>query len=418
MTQNSWAFRISESLMAKLPDDARAWLDTEQLPDAPAGRFNQRVDPARLLEPSSGAGWGGLMLPDTLPLVSDGGGDALCLRVGFDGAVAEVIHWDHEGGLWKPFGRTLAEALVLDAAFTLIDQIDNDDEPDAIFMEESFPLAYWATDWLPGLGKPLLRSLLKDTPSLPARLRELGLSQVAIAQWQCQRLLTNRLDRFCRRVGGGKIAKTLGVNWSEFRRWLADARLIPENQRQPLSTLTTIPFDELIYRDWEGAAFEAQAVLNVRADLTWPFAVLGRCKSEQEDLAAAINYYLTGVETLGTSEDFIVNWKALFGNQIKFIPSALASMKARLPDDKKEYLQLFFSPHPAERIRDYWIKRGEAAELTEQYELAYRCYYSAGWDVPVQDGIEEVLERLEKAAARGGYTGLSLLAGHHRKAIS
>ena len=60
--------------MAKLPDDARAWLDAEQLPDAPTGRFNQRVDPARLLDPSSGAVWGGLMLPDSLPLVSDGGG--------------------------------------------------------------------------------------------------------------------------------------------------------------------------------------------------------------------------------------------------------------------------------------------------------------------------------------------------------
>jgi len=123
VTQNSWAFRISESLIAKFPDDARAWLDAEQLPNAPAGRFNQRVDRARLLDPSSGAVWGGLMLPDSLPLVSDGGGNALCLRFGFDGAVAEVIHWDHKGSLWKPFGRTLAEALVLDAAFALIDLI-------------------------------------------------------------------------------------------------------------------------------------------------------------------------------------------------------------------------------------------------------------------------------------------------------
>ena len=282
------------------------------------------------------------MLPDSLPLVSDGGGNALCLRFGFDGAVTEVIHWDHEGSLWKPFGRTLAEALVIDAAFALIDQIDNDEEPDAIFIEESFPHADWATDWLPGLSKPLLRSLLKDPPNLPTRLRELGLARVAISQWQCKRFLTTRLNRYCRRVGGGKIAKTLGVNWSEFRRWLVDTRLIPDDQRQSLSTLTTIPFDELVYQDWEGAALEAQAVLDVRADLAWPFAVLGRYKSEQQDLAAAIDYYGAGVETLGTSEDFIANWKALFSNQIKFIPSALASMNPHHPGDKEEYLQLFF----------------------------------------------------------------------------
>jgi len=418
VTSDSAASRISEALMLDLPVDVRAWLDAEQLPDAPAGRFNQRIDPARLLDPSSGAVWGGLMLPDSLPLVSDGGGNALCLRFGFDGAVAEVIHWDHEGSLWKPFGRTLAEALVLDAAFALIDQIDNDDEPDAIFIEESFPLADWATDWLPGLSKPLLRGLLKDASSLPARLRELGLARVVIAQWQCQRLLTKRLDRFCRRVGGGKIAKTLGVDWSEFRRWLADARLIPEDQKQQLSTLTTIPFDELIYQDWENAASEAKDVLDVRSDLAWPFAVLGRYKSERQDVAAAMEFYAAGVKTLGTSEDFIATWKALFSNQIKFIPGALASMNPRLPDENEEYLQLFFSSDPAQRVRDYWIKRGEAAESNKQYELAYRCYYSAGWDLAVQNDIDKILDRLERAAASGGYIGLSLIARHHRLAIS
>jgi hypothetical protein len=418
VTQNSWALRISESLLVKLPDDARAWLDAEQLPDAPAALFNQRVDPARLLAPSSGAIWGGLMLPDTLPLVSDGGGNALCLRIGFDGAVTEVIHWDHEGSLWKPYGQTLAEALVLDVAFALIDQIDNDDESDAVFIEEAFPLADWATHWLPALSKPLLRNLLKDPLSLPARLRELGMAKVAIAQWECRRLLTNRLDKFCRRVGGGKIAKTLDVKWSEFRRWLADTRLIPDDQRQALSTLTTIPFDELIYKDWESAALEAIAVLDLRADLAWPFAVLGRYKSELGDATAATDYYESGLETLGTSEDFIANWKALFGNQIKFIPSALASMNPRFPNENEEYLQLFFSSNPAQSVRDHWLKRGEEAEVNEQFELAYRCYYRAGWDVPVQNDIEQVLQLLEKAATKGGYIALARLAHHHRLTIS
>ncbi|HSS21647.1 MAG TPA: hypothetical protein VLL54_16350 [Pyrinomonadaceae bacterium] len=414
MTQKSWAFRISESLLTMLPDDARAWLDAEQLP--PAARFNQRVDPARLLDPSSGAIWGGLMLPDTLPLVSDGGGNALCLRFGFDGAVTEVIHWDHEGSLWKPFGRTLAEALVLDAAFAFLEQIDNDEEPDPLSIAESFPLADWATAWLPGLTQPSLRSLLNDPPNLAARLRELGLDRVAIAQRQCERLLTNRLDRLCRRVGGGKIARSLGVNWSEFRRWLADARLIPGDQRQPISTVTTIPFDDLIYRDWENAALEAMAVLDLRADLAWPFAVLGRYKSEQQDFDAATDYYTLGLETLGTSEDFIANWKALLSNQIKFIPSALASMNRGLPNEKEEYLRLFFSSNAAQSVRDYWVKRGEEAELKEQYELAYRCYYSAGWDLPVQNDIQRILELLENAAASGGYVTLARLAHRHRLA--
>ena len=406
--------------MAKLPDDVRAWLDAEQLPDAPAGRFNQRIDPARLLDPSSGAVWGGLMLPDSLPLVSDGGGNALCLRFGFDGTVAEVIHWDHEGSLWKPFGRTLAEALVLDAAFSLIDQIENDGEADSIFIEESFPLADWATDWLPGLSKPILRSLLKDVPSLPARLRELGLARVAIAQWQCQRLLTNRLDRFCRRVGGGKIAKTVGVDWSEFRRWLADARLIPEDQKQQLSTLTTIPFDELIYQDWETAASEARDVLDVRSDLAWPFAVLGRYNERTGNIHAALGYYLRAMETLGTSQDFTASWSVLSNTRYKFAAGRLMELSRGTSElsDRDHYLEALATSKPGKAVRQYWFERAERAEKAGDFRGAYECYYKSGWDNPISDEIDLVLDQLVRTAREAGSAPLSSLAARHRLAIS
>jgi hypothetical protein len=56
--------------------------------------------------------------------------------------------------------------------------------------------------------------------------------------------------------------------------------------------------------------------------------------------------------------------------------------------------------------------------MNGRYELAYRCYYHAGWDLPVQNEIEEVLERLEGVAIKAGYDALARLARHHRLAIS
>ena len=409
--------RLTKELCFELPSDARAWLGSDQLPEAPATRFDQRIEPSNLLNPHSGAIWGGQMLPDTLPVVADGAGNALCLRFGFEGSVVEVIEWNHEGGDWKPFGKSLAEALVLDASLPVLDQGDPDETIDESAIEDSFAFADWAAAWIPGLDLSTLRVNASELRELPSRLAALGVAPVALAQWNCRRYLTTRLERLCRQVGGGKIAGSLGVSWAEFSRWLSEPRLIPEHQIEPLSKLTTVPFDQLVRQDWESAAAAAQAVLRIRVDLAWPFAVLGRFKTEQDDIAGAAAFYAAGLEATGTTEDFVASWKSRFDNRTKFIPNALQTLSLQVPPSKQEYLELFFSREPANGVRNYWIKHGEAAESNQQYELAYKCYYSAGWDLPVQNGIEEVLNRLEGVAVKAGYYALARLARHHRLAM-
>jgi hypothetical protein len=418
VTGDSSVLRLAKELCVEIPVDARAWLGSDKLPEAPATRFDQLIAPSDLLNPHSGAIWGGQMLPDTLPLVADGAGNALCLRFGFDGAVAEVIEWNHEGGAWKPFGKNLAEALVLDASLTLLDQTDPDETIDEFAIEDSFAFAEWASAWIPGLDLSTLRVKPNELRELPSRLAVLGVAPVAIAQWNCRRCLTNRLERLCGQVGGGKIAKSLGVTWAEFRRWLSEPRLIPENQKEPLSTLTTVPFNELVSQDWESAAIAAQDVLKIRNDLAWPFAVLGRFKVEQDDIAGAVDFYAAGLEACATTEDFVASWKSMFDNQTKFIPNVLRKLNRPLPTTKQEYLQLFFDPDPAKHVRAYWIKNGEAAESDQRYEFAYRWYYNAGWDLPVQNEIEEIIDRLENVAVKAGYDGLARLARHHRLALA
>jgi len=417
LSEQPWAARISEAFAVKLPADVQAWFDAGNLPGLPLTTFDQPINPSGLLDPTTSTIWGGQMLPDTLPVLGDGGGNVLCLRFGFDGTVSEVIHWDHEGGSWKPYGQSLAEALILDASFSLINQLDDESDLEGSSEEELFTFADWGAKWISGLDATLLRNFAKDPNSLLSRLSERSVARVAIAHRQCREHLTTRLDRLCGQVGGGKIAKMLEVDWVEFRRWLAEPQLIPQSQREALATITTFPFAELVHQDWDRAASKAQLVLQTRKDLAWPFAVLGRYENAQHNPAEAARYYAEGLSALGTSEDFTAAWSVLFSRQIKFIPQALAALKPSLDSENETYLRLFSSPRPAKDVRAYWVNRGEQAERNGEYELAYRFYYAAGWDIPIGDGIEEVLERLEKVATKAGYSAPASLARHHRLSL-
>ncbi len=51
------------------------------------------------------------MLPDSLPIMGNGGGDVLCCRVDRSGTLSEYIWWEHEGGSWEVAGPTLKEAV-------------------------------------------------------------------------------------------------------------------------------------------------------------------------------------------------------------------------------------------------------------------------------------------------------------------
>ena len=400
----------------KLPADVSEWFDLESYPQAPLTTFAQSIAPAELLDPASTAVWGGLKLPDTLPILSDGGGNVLCLRFAIDGKVSEIIHWDHEGGWWKPYGDSLAEALVLDAAFSLIDRARN--EPEDLCEEETLTFAEWGARWTRDFDAPQLRSLAKDVPNLLNRLSDSGVAPVAIAQQQCRDHLTTRLNRLCRQVGARKIAELATVPWPEFRQWLHQPELVPENQKEILAAVTTIPFEELTYQDWDTAVAKAQLVLRMRQDLAWPFAVLGRYENVQHHTDKSVHYYAAGLQTVGTSEDFVLNWSNWSLGQSKFIPYALAALKPSLGSEKDAYLELFSSPSSAILVRDYWIGLGEQAERRGEYEAAYRCYYAAGWDIPIQEGIEDILERLEKAATKAGHHAQALLARHHRLSVA
>lgn len=406
----SFSRRLTEQLSLKLSADVASWLDHGPWLEVPDTLFNQPVDPVDLVGPPSTTIWGGQMLPDTLPFLSDGAGNVLSLRFGFDGTVAEVICWNHEGGGWKPYGRTLAEALLLDVGFALLNREYSPDDNLLIFAD-------WARDWL---QSPDDRQLLDSSrgPLFLTRLSELGLGQVAVHQWQCERHLATKLNQASKTIGGGKLAKNLGVDWPTFRKWLADPTLIPFEHQAALSSITAIPVPDLVYQDWERAADEAQAVLAIRTDLNWPFTVLGRYEERRDNLETALGYYLKALETMKSSAGFTESWAALTGSAFGFAAGRLLELnRTASASVRHDYLKAMVSDR-AMGVRKYWSEEAARAESAGEHRKAYECYYKAGWDLPMLDDIETVLDHLVRTARAANSLALSSLAAHHRQALS
>src|SRR5207237_7281850 len=103
---------LADSFHLQLPDDVSAWFDSEIWREESALGFSAPLAPDEIPR----AIWGGAMLPDTVPVLGNLGGDYLCLRINPNGSVAEVVAWLHEGSFWSSYGNTFCEALLFDAA--------------------------------------------------------------------------------------------------------------------------------------------------------------------------------------------------------------------------------------------------------------------------------------------------------------
>lgn len=104
---------LEARLRVRLPDDLRAfWSDPDPGLLAPGGVFAEPLTPDEALAIDLAP------LPiDFLPIAGDGTGSYLCARLGPHGEVREYVFWAHDD--WSdalPFGRTLAEVLLLAAA--------------------------------------------------------------------------------------------------------------------------------------------------------------------------------------------------------------------------------------------------------------------------------------------------------------
>ncbi|MBM3999103.1 MAG: hypothetical protein FJ297_06095 [Planctomycetes bacterium] len=444
MTAN-WARCVTRALHLRIPPDLASWLDGEiwRTPIGAEFRFARAAD--QLVAPAAGSIWSGFMPPDALPLIGNGYGDWLCLRIGFAGEVSEITYWNHAGGDWIPYGRTLAEALTYDAAFHLLHghrfpELERADRPS----EEVFGAVEWAWPWLRNRTRRItpfwrddkaffggfpMDSIGLDAdgnridPSLAVELLH-ELLAARIAEPAARRdLMLLSLESPLKKRSRPAIARELATPWEpDFVSWLFDARLVPESARGKLSRYFDLPEQNLLAQDWGAAEREALRVIGDRDDLGWAWDVVGWAAERRGDPRGAIGAYRNGVRASLFCDDavrFRTHWfPEGFG---KFSAARLAALRDHLTDDERDdpYLDLFWKNDPLtlrSRVRAYWIERGELAEAEGRHWDAYRAYYGAGWDCGHSDlaAYGELVERMTRSAARAGSRALAELARLHR----
>ncbi|MEM9827997.1 MAG: SMI1/KNR4 family protein [Planctomycetota bacterium] len=114
-SSGNWSKRIQAALGITLEASLAAWFDQEIWKRDGGFEFTECVHPQCWLERVNESLWPGLMGCHLLPLVGNQIGDYLCVRVDDFGNASSIVHWYHGGGDWLPWGKDLAEALVVEA---------------------------------------------------------------------------------------------------------------------------------------------------------------------------------------------------------------------------------------------------------------------------------------------------------------
>lgn len=412
----TWSQKIEAKFALQLPADLRAWLDEQPWRLGGGAEFCMALTPERLLAPEPGTIWSGFMLPDTLPLVGNGYGDWLCVRVGPENEVTELIRWTHGGGDWIPYGRSLAEALVFDlvAFYTPIRHTvyEKPERPP----ERLDCLGRWARQWLAADTDPLFDAVANgDIESalercLTARVAEFAVRRSRILRW---------LQSPLKAKSTTALAGQLGVSWdTDFVRWLFDTALIPEHHRHSLKHHFDCADDQLFRQSWDAAEQDAVAVTRCRADLGWAFDVAGWAAERRGALRDAQTRYQGGLAASVFSDEtvaFRTHWYD--EGYCKFAAARLAESRDQLTAQQRSdpYLNVLWQRDARTvrtRIRDYWMHQArDAADPRD----AYRCFYRAGWDLGGNDmqAYREIFNGLVQSATAAGADALALVAKLH-----
>ena len=419
-----WSNQVAEAFHLQLPLDLKVWFDDERWKQAGGAEFCRPQSPEQLISPEPGMIWAGFMLPDTLPLIGNQYGDWLCLRIGWDGSVREVVYWCHGGGDWIPYGNTLAEALLYDAAFHVLydrrfSEVSAPERPP----EETYRAAQWALGFIPPQSSPTLAAFWKRPAEQNRRLLE-ELLGAGVAQVAARRdLILRHLESQLKLRSAPTVAQQIGAVWEpDFVSWLFDTALIPELTLEDLGALFRLPVEQLIVQDWDAAEAEALCVSRVRQDLGWVFDLTGWAAERREDYPQAIKRYWQGLRASSFSDDsvrFRTHWYGEgFG---KFSAARLYALRDHLTPEQRDdrYLQVFWQNDPESlraRVRDYWVAKAKKAATAGDFQSAYRCYYSAGWDCGLQfmRSYGEILEQIAQMAQRAGSPALARIAQVHR----
>ncbi len=423
--QRDWAERFAGQYGVRLDATLTQWLDDELWKQQGTGGFRPAAEPADLLRTCPPPIWPGLMPPDALPILGNEYGDWLCLRVGSDNQVREIIHWYHGGGDWIPWGRTLPEAL----AFQMIrDHLPgrhyrHADPAERIRRSQPSDLHYqWAQQHLPAATTEIIATLISDqtAQSVLPLLEQLIATGVATVSLRAEAILRS-LDTPLRQLTR-TMAATLGIDWeNEAIGWRFDADLVPRKHRAALAALLQVDETELGGQNWELAGQHAAEVASGRHDLGWAPLTLGWIAEKQNDLSQAVRNYSQAM-LASVFADQSVRFRTHGNEEDKFSTRRLAALLDQHSDQtlplNADYWQVWSSSSSSERpaaIADYWMHRAQNASDQGNWSAAYDALVQSGWDLGLTSIRQygPLLKQISHAAQQAGQTARAAVAAAH-----
>lgn len=414
----SWTRHLEQRYSLRVAEPLADWFDSDTWQQIGNGEFNQAVSPQILLGETPDVIWPGLMLPDTLPVLGNRDGDWLCLRIGADDTVREIIHWYHGGGDWIPWGKTLAEAIAFD---TIRDALPGRHQGHSVPAEprrradSDGAFARWAARWLPAEANAVIRRASHHP--VAEVLLEHGVAETAL---RCEMVLS-ALDSGLRRALSPEIAAEMGIQWEPRAvSWLFDTSLADEDLRAAFQTKVgeRVDWDQ----DWTTAAEQSMAVCDQRDDLGWAFDVAGWAAERKGDTAAAIRFYRMGAKALAFADQSIRFRTHWFPQRMgKFSIWRLHELDAirEAPTKSVDHYLAAIRNTDARTLRSqtlaYWRSAAERAAESGRWSDAYDAHYRSGWDLGLDDmgDYRQRLAGLVVAAERAGQKARAAVARAH-----
>ena len=427
-----------------LSDAWRQWFDEDVACVRLPGGFRAPLTAEQLIRQAPREIWPGFMLPYTLPLVGNQYGDWICVCVGPDGSLGELLHWYHGGGDWIPLGSDIAEVIVHDVVdhFRPVGGQMLRGAPESIEPEQRARV-------LVTFQEPALRTWLCER--LSASSEDQSATTIAVAQalenieqalgcgayldalqvmhqrtWAMDAVACDRIQFVLQhgtvKMSDPAIARALGMNWSpDFVRWLFDLDQIPQSARARFAELSGGGAELWDQQDWTLAGELACEVLDRRYDLGWAVNVAGWSRQRNGNAAGAAEIYFEGRYASAFSDQGVrmrTHWAdARYG---KFTIAQLSELHDYLTTEQQgdPYLQAICKNsegRTVKRVQNFWLDESHRLSGEQYFEGANWHLVRAGWDVGVEHlgDYRTILESLVVAARAAGWEARQAVAQTH-----
>ena len=353
---------------------------------------------------------------DFLPIVSNGLGDWLALRVKPNGTASEVVQWYHGGGDWISWGNSLAEALLFDAIHL---RLPGPSRRHAIPAQTVEAHDFANNDWLrwalEHLPEPITQITRDDLQgdSLASLMIENCVSEIGV---RCE-LVQDALDESLSQILTPKVASEFEVDWNTAVQWMFDVRRVPSAARDRFQSKYNYTNDHA--QNWPVAAQHARRVTEIASHCGWAWEILGYAQEVSGQTSQAVESYHRGATCSVFTDQAVrlrTHWTA--NQSLKFAAARLAEIDPG-SIDKSAYLQILCDGNEeASRVSvtKYWLDQAANAESGSE---AVNHLMRAGWDVGAEpiSTFSEILSKLVDATRESNQHGRSLVAQAHRNCL-